>query len=123
MTRAAIRPGSRFEVLSWLFMRISGVVLLVMAVAHLLLMHYGIGVENLSFEVVAARWSSPWWRLYDFFLLAFALVHGSNGARVVIDDYVPRGGWRLMAQSLLGLVFVVLAVMGTYIILTFEVPA
>ena len=85
------RPTGGFEALSWLFMRISGIVLLVMAVFHLLLMHYVIEVDNLTFAVVAERWEGPWWRLYDFFLLAFALTHGVGGARIVIDDYVPAG--------------------------------
>lgn len=119
---ARARPEGRFETFSWLFMRVSGIVLLVMAVFHLLLMHYGIGVENLSFEVVATRWQGPWWRLYDFFLLAFALTHGVNGARVVIDDYVPRGGWRLFCNTILAFAFAGLLVMGSYIVLTFSVP-
>lgn len=116
-------PSGRLEMVSWLFMRVSGIVLLVMAVFHLLLMHYGIGVENLSFDVVAKRWASPWWRLYDFFLLAFALIHGVNGARVVIDDYMRPRGWRLFAKIALTLTFVALIVMGAYVILTFDVPA
>ncbi len=114
------RPGGGFELVSWLFMRVSGIVLLVMAVFHLLLMHYGIGVENLTFAVVAERWESPWWRLYDFFLLVFALTHGVNGARIVVDDYVRSGGWRLLTKIVLYLAFAVLTVMGAYIIITFD---
>lgn len=122
-TRTNIRERSRFELFSWLFMRISGIVLLVMAVYHLVLMHYTIGVENLSFEIVADRFAGPWWRLYDFFLLAFALLHGANGARIVIEDYVRRDAWRLFAKVLLILITFVLLVMGTWILVTFEVPA
>lgn len=121
--RSSVRAGGRFETYSWLFMRASGVILLVMAVFHLLLMHYGIGVENLSFQLVAERWASPWWRLYDLFLLFFALLHGTNGARIVVDDYVPRGVWRTLTQALLLLTFFALLVMGTYIIITFEAAA
>lgn len=117
------RPVGRFETLSWLFMRVSGIVLLVMAVLHLLLMHYGIGVENLSFDVVAARWESPWWRLYDFFLLAFALTHGVNGLRIVIADYIRSSGWRLFLNTAVALVFAALIVMGAYVIVTFAPPA
>ena len=99
-----------------------GIVLLVMAVFHLLLMHYVIEVDNLTFAVVAERWEGPWWRLYDFFLLAFALTHGVGGARIVIDDYVPAGGWRLVSKTVLALAFAVLIVMGGYVIVTFQVP-
>lgn len=117
------RPTGRFETLSWLFMRVSGIVLLLMAVFHLLLMHYGIGVENLSFDVVARRWASPWWRLYDFFLLAFALTHGMNGARILLDEYMRPRGWRVFVKSVLSLVYVTLVVMGAYVIVTFNVPS
>lgn len=121
-SRAIGRSGTRFELFSWLFMRVSGVLLLFMAVGHLLWMHYAIGVENLSFQVVAQRWAGPWWRLYDFFLLAFALIHGVNGARVVIDDYITARGWRLFLKTLLALGLGTLLVMGAYIIVTFRVP-
>ena len=33
------RPESGFELYAWLFMRVSGVVLLVMAILHLAIMH------------------------------------------------------------------------------------
>ncbi len=118
-----VRPEGRFETYSWLFMRVSAILLLVMAVFHLLLMHYGIGVENLNFAAVAERWASPWWRLYDFFLLALALSHGVNGARILTDEYIRRGAWRLTIKIVLGLAYAVFMVMGTYVIVTFTVPA
>ncbi len=116
-------PVGRFETMSWLFMRVSGIALLFMAVIHLMIMHYGIGVENLTFDVVAERWASPWWRLYDFFLLGLAWTHGVNGARIVITDYVRPRGWRFLAHTLLAGLYVVLLVMGAYVILTFNVTA
>ena len=114
------RPIGRLEMVSWLYMRLSGILLLVMAVYHLLLMHYGIGVENLSFDVVAARWESLWWRLYDLVLLVFALSHGVNGLRIVIGDYVRSDKWRFVFNTVLALVFSTLIVMGVFVIVTFE---
>ncbi len=112
--------AGRFEMYSWLFMRVSGIVLLVMAVFHLLLMHYGIGVEQLNYDAVAARWGNPWWRLYDLLLLLFALTHGANGARILMDEYLSAGGWRLFLKIVLGLLYVVLLVMGAWVIVTFR---
>ncbi len=117
------RPIGRLEMVSWLYMRLSGILLLLMAVYHLLLMHYGIGVENLSFDVVAARWESPWWRLYDLVLLVFALSHGVNGLRIVIGDYVRSDKWRFVFNTVLALVFSTLIVMGVFVIVTFEAAA
>lgn len=118
------RPGARgFEAYAWLFMRLSGVVLLGLAVFHLMWMHFAIGVDNIDFQTVAGRWANPLWRIYDFALLVFALSHGVNGLRTVLEDYVrtPR---RLLAVK--GTVYVLaflLLSMGSWIIFTFDVPA
>lgn len=117
------RPAKKLETYSWLFMRLSGIVLLVMALLHLIIMHYGITVKELSFDVVAARWDGPFWRIYDFILLALALVHGVNGARIVIDDYVPPGAWRVLARSALAVAFMVLLIMGSWVVVTFDASA
>ena len=37
-----------------------------------------------------SRWGTPFWRIYDLLLLVLAFVHGANGARVVIGDYVAN---------------------------------
>ena len=108
------RPeGSGFETWMWFFMRVSGVVLLGLAVFHLFWMHFVIGVENIDFDAVAGRWEGPWgplWRLYDLALLVFALGHGFNGLRYVIEDYVRRPGRRLAVKISA----------GAYIIFTFD---
>ena len=114
------RPGSsgRFEVLSWYFMRVSGAALLLLAVAHLLLMHILIGVENITFDVIIQRWQSPFWQVYDLALLLFALLHGVNGTRWVIDDYFHRRGWNVFLKTALYVVAFVFILMGAQVIFT-----
>lgn len=126
MTEAPFRrppPAAGFELWAWLFMRLSGIALLVLAVFHLVWMHHVIGVENLSFEVVAERWASPFWRIYDFVLLLLALLHGANGLRVVLEEHIAAPGWRLAVKSVTGFLGFVLLTMGTYIIVVFQPPA
>jgi succinate dehydrogenase / fumarate reductase membrane anchor subunit len=119
-----VRPGSRgFEAWAWLFMRVSGVVLLFLAVFHLLWMHYVIGVDNLDFQTVVSRWSNPLWRLYDFALLGFALVHGVNGLRMVLEDYLKKPGSLLAVKSVAYVLAFLLLSAGAWIIFTFSVPA
>lgn len=118
------RPGSRgFEAWAWLFMRVSGVVLLFLAVFHLLWMHYVIGVDNLTFQTVVSRWSNPLWRIYDFALLGFALVHGMNGLRMVLEDYIHRAGTLLAVKSVAYVLAFLLLSGGAWIIFSFHVPA
>ena len=47
------RPAGGLELWSWLFMRISGIVLLFLAVGHVLIMHvFGGGVSRVDFKFV-----------------------------------------------------------------------
>ena len=68
------RPAGGLELYAWLFMRVSGIALLLLALGHLAIMHLINSVDEINFAFVAARWANPLWRLYDWFLLALALV-------------------------------------------------
>jgi succinate dehydrogenase / fumarate reductase membrane anchor subunit len=120
-----IRPEttpSNWEVWSWFFMRISGIVLLFLVLGHMAIMHvFGGGVERINFDFVAQRWDGLFWRSYDFLLLALALLHGANGARVVIDDYIRRDGWRALLKATLYTATFVFFSIGTLVIVTFDV--
>jgi len=102
-------------------MRISAVTLFVLAVFHLVYMHLVLGVDAITFDVIAERWQSPGWRLYDLFLLVFGWIHGANGVRIVLDDYVHPQGWRILAKSILYVTIFVLIVLGAYVIFTFKI--
>lgn len=115
------RPLGGFELWSWLFMRISGIVLLVLAVGHVVIMHLPAGgVSRINFGFVATRWQSPFWRTWDWALLVLALIHGINGLRVIILDYVRPPGARLALNMLFYTLGFVLFVLGTVIVFTFD---
>jgi succinate dehydrogenase / fumarate reductase membrane anchor subunit len=115
------RPGSGFELWSWLFMRISGIVLLFLAVGHVLIMHVlEEGVERVDFNFVAERWSTPFWRTWDWMMLSLALLHGINGVRVVVQDYVRSPGGRIAWNAAFVIVGFALFVLGTIIVFTFD---
>ena len=118
---SAERRPSSFEVWSWFFMRISGVILLFLVLIHLYVMHIiDEGVERVSFEFVAERWDNVGWKTFDWLMLFLALLHGANGLRVIIDDYVRRPGLRTGIKATLYTVTAVLMVMGTAVIVTFN---
>ena len=121
---SAERRPSSFEVWSWFFMRISGVILLFLVLIHLFVMHIqDAGVERVDFAFVAARWKSVGWKTFDWLMLFLALLHGANGLRIVIDDYVRRPGLRTFIKSTLYTVTAVLMVMGTAVLITFDANA
>ena len=120
------RPsGSNFELYSWLFMRVSGVLLIFLALGHLALMHLINSVEAIDFNFVAGRLTGPWglvWRSYDLLLLALALLHGLNGLRVVVDDYVHSRAWRLFSLSALYVLGFIFLAVGALVLFTFQPP-
>ena len=118
---SAERRPSSFEVWSWFFMRISGVILLFLVLIHLYVMHLiGEGVERVDYEFVSQRWSNVGWKTFDWTMLFLALLHGVNGLRVIIDDYVQRDGLRTGIKATLYTVTGVLLIMGTAVLITFD---
>ena len=109
-----------FETFSWYFFRVSGIALIFLALIHILLNHVTTDVSCTSYQLVALRYTNPFWRLYDWLLLTLALLHGMNGLRVVIDDYVHSRGWRLTLQSVAGLVTLAYFMLGTITLITFQ---
>ena len=119
--RGRERPAGGFELWSWLFMRISGIVLLLLAVGHVVVMHVlDEGVYRVDFGFVAARWGSPFWRAWDWALLVLALIHGINGLRIVVQDYVKWVGVRFAVNMFFYVVGFGLFVLGTVIVFTFD---
>lgn len=114
------RPVGGFELFMWFFMRASGILLLVLALGHLAIMHLINSIEVIDYAFVARRYATPFWRSYDLTMLILALVHGLNGLRTLIDDYVHPPGWRLLSLSLLYVVALVFLVVGSLVILTFQ---
>lgn len=116
-----VATGSNgFEVFSWYFFRVSGLLLIFLALIHLFFMHVDTDVAKTSYDFVADRYRNPFWRVYDLMLLTLALLHGMNGLRVIVDDYVQQRGWRLAWMSFLGLVTLTFWLMGTMTIVTFN---
>jgi succinate dehydrogenase / fumarate reductase, membrane anchor subunit len=115
------RPGRGAEFWWWIFMRVSGIVLLVLAVGHVLIMHvFGGGIDRVDFGFVAVRWQSPLWRTWDWLLLSLAMVHGINGLRTITLDYVRRPGARAVVNGVWLVTGLVLFALGTEVVFTFN---
>ena len=120
------RPRSRADYNIWLFMRISGAVVIVLALVHFFIMHFVIHVDEMSIQTIIDRWNNPanplmsmFWRVYDFGLLAFAFTHGIYGTLSVADDYFHARVWHWLIRALLYLLWVGLMVLGISVIIFF----
>jgi len=111
----------RLDRLAWIFMRVSGFILIGLIFTHLTvnLMQDG-GVKAIDFAFVAGKLADPFWQWFDVSLLWLALIHGSNGMRVVIDDYVYRTGVKRFLHVSLAISTITLIVLGTLVIFTLD---
>jgi succinate dehydrogenase / fumarate reductase, membrane anchor subunit len=92
ITRRKVQTKFNFERYAYLFMRMSGLILLILAVGHMMIQHVLNSSGNLTLIFVAEQWNSWGWKAYDIFLLLFAIPHGVNGLRNVLEDYIHNPG-------------------------------
>ena len=114
------RRGINWEKWGWIYMRVSGVVLVVLIFGHLFVnLWVGEGVRAIDFAFVAGKFASPFWIVWDLLLLWLALIHGANGMRTLVNDY-SSGRLRLFLLLALGAATVVLLILGTLVLTTFD---
>ncbi|WP_449372064.1 succinate dehydrogenase hydrophobic membrane anchor subunit [Arthrobacter psychrolactophilus] len=113
--------NSSFEMAAWLFMRLSGVVLIVLIFGHLFVnLMLGDGIHAVDFGFVAGKWASPFWQVWDLVMLWLAILHGTNGVRTIINDYAERSGTRMTLKTVLYVASGVILILGTLVIFTFD---
>jgi succinate dehydrogenase / fumarate reductase membrane anchor subunit len=124
VTRAGrARPsGGGFELAVWYLMRLTGLGLFVLALAHYLITHvvFDSAIQTADW-VIEERWSSIAWRTLDWLMLSLVLFHAFLGVRVVLQDYTS-GGTRTVLTMALYLLALLLFAMGTIVVVTLPVP-
>ena len=68
------RPNGGAELFAWLFMRYSGIVLLLLALGHLFIMHVFNSIHVIDYDFVAKRYIGWFWRIYDGTMLWLAVI-------------------------------------------------
>jgi succinate dehydrogenase / fumarate reductase membrane anchor subunit len=119
-----VKPSGGFELAAWYFMRISGLILVFLALGHLTITHILNNVESINYFFVSNRWANPrtgvFWRLWDLTMINLAVLHGFNGLRQVLDEYVTKPGRRVIVHTLIWTFAILLIGIGTYAILMFR---
>lgn len=115
--------GGNFEKWAWMFMRFSGMALVLLALGHVFIMlawdsH---GVHRINSAFVAQRWNQPFWQLWDITMLWLAEIHGANGIRTIISDYTRKDKTKFWLNAALLLSVIVVIGVGTYALLTFDI--
>lgn len=130
--------GSALEYYLWLFTRLSGVFMLFLAAFGIVYANLAGGrtlmdmptqyrwaffptywhVQNSDIPDVFPNWSNSFWQIYAVMLIFVAAIHGFNGLRIVVEDYIHHPILLLFAK---GLVFVLfLFTWAAAAVITFE---
>ncbi|WP_353828553.1 succinate dehydrogenase hydrophobic membrane anchor subunit [Agromyces sp. SYSU T0242] len=119
--RPAPRRGVNLEKWGWIYMRASGVLLIVLIFGHLYVnLMVGEGVKAIDFGFVGGKWADPFWQWWDLLILWLALIHGANGMRTIVNDYTSPGTVQRVLKWALLLSTAVLIVLGTLVVFTFD---
>lgn len=119
-SQAPAKKRTNWEKWGWIYMRVSGVLLVVLVFGHLFsnLIATPGGVHAIDFGFVGGKLANPFWQWWDVAMLWLALIHGGNGMRTIINDYVSKPA---VAKTLKVLVFgavALLILLGTLVVFT-----
>ena len=111
-----------FEKLAWSFMRVSGILLVFLALTHLFIMHIERDITEVTGQFVADRFrANPIWIANDLLMLLLAWLHGLNGVRIVLTDYLRQGAARKAVLYAIGAFGIVWLAAGGYVL--FLIPS
>ncbi|MCJ7718119.1 MAG: hypothetical protein MUO54_16580 [Anaerolineales bacterium] len=135
-SRAMPKPTWTLEYLMWVFTRLSGLSLILLAVigisAGLLmgarsqmdmgtLMRWGFFPNSnhvLDSEIPDLYlWANGFWQILQILVVFLAATHGFNGLRVVVEDYTSPGFWQVSLRFLILLLWIFSSLVGIYVIL------
>jgi succinate dehydrogenase / fumarate reductase membrane anchor subunit len=120
-TPSVRKKGSNLEKWGWIYMRASGVLLIVLIFGHLFVnLMTGDGIHQIDFAFVAGKLASPFWQWWDVLMLWLALIHGANGMRTIVNDYVGNATVRKILIGSLWASAGFLILLGTLVVFTFD---
>jgi succinate dehydrogenase / fumarate reductase membrane anchor subunit len=117
---ADVSNQNQLERYAFLFMRLTGSGLLILAVGHMLIQHVLNSSGNLTIQFVAGQWNSWGWKAYDMLLLVFAITHGFNGLRGVLEDYIHSDSTMLWIKRFLFVFCIITIIWAGFAISTFD---
>ncbi|MFA9405129.1 MAG: succinate dehydrogenase, hydrophobic membrane anchor protein [Anaerolineales bacterium] len=136
-TSRSIRSAGVFEYGMWLFTRISGLALIILGAISLAAAFLLGGrtqmdmptmfrwmffpnpnhVVNSNIPDVSLGWSNAFWQIYSMLVIFFAAVHGLNGLRMVLEDYIENAFIVALMRIIVMVLLVGGAIVAIYVIL------
>lgn len=129
--------GLNLDYIMWLFTRISGLGIILLALIGLgAAMYMGARTEmdlqtilrwtffpnpnhvvNSNIPDITIGWATAFWQIMEYLILAFAFTHAANGIRMIVEDYVGASLLRPFIRALIALVWLGMMIIGIYVII------
>ncbi len=137
MSSRAVQPGFSFEYIMWIFTRISGLALILLAIVGMVsalalgartqvdlptLMRWTFfpnpnHIINSNIPDVTLGWANGFWQVIQILIVFFGVTHGINGLRMVIEDFLGQSIIRPFLRGLIFLLWIFALVVAIYVIL------
>ena len=112
-----VRPVATSEARWWLWLRITGVLMVLFVFPHVIVKDVIVGVQNIDTQYVAQVWENVFVRVFDFLLLFTTFTHGMVGLRQVLMDFIHSPAGRKATTWILAVIWLVVSLMGTIAII------
>ncbi len=136
-TSRSIRSAGAFEYGMWLFTRISGLALIILGAISLAAAFLLGGrtqmdmptmfrwmffpnpnhVVNTDIPDISLGWSNAFWQIYSMLVIFFAAIHGFNGLRMILEDYIANAFIVALMRIIVMVLLVGGAIVAIYVIL------
>ncbi len=129
--------GLNLDYIMWLFTRVSGLGIIVLALIGLgSAMYMGARLQldlptvlrwtffpipnhvvNSNIPDVTIGWATAFWQIMEYLILFFAFTHAANGIRMIVEDYVVGSFSRPCIRARIALVWLAMIIVGVYVII------
>ena len=99
LNQAKAAYSTNGELAWWVFMRMSGLALIFLTFGHLFMNNWLINAGTIDYAYVSERLTKTWVKIYDSSLLGLAILHGANGLRYSVEDYIAKPSRRFYVKA------------------------
>jgi succinate dehydrogenase hydrophobic anchor subunit len=129
--------GINLDYLMWLFTRISGLGIVLLALLGLgTAMYMGARLQmdlptvlrwtffpnpnhvvNSNVPDVTVGWANAFWQIMQYLIIFFAFTHAANGLRMIAEDYVGHTFWQPFVRAFFALLWIGMIIIAIYVVL------
>ena len=129
--------GVNLDYLMWLFTRISGLGIVVLALIGLVsAMYMGARLQmdlptvlrwtffpnpshvvNSNIPDVTLGWANAFWQIMQFLIIFLAFTHAANGLRMIAEDYLGHTLWQPFVRAFFALLWMAMMIVAVYVII------